>query len=708
MLLDIRLRPFYAPDGVKLPGSTNSGTGDGDGDKNEFDVLDIFDSDKGPDADLNDRKASEKGTAISSAEDIVSNIDKFGNDWSGTDDAFQGTGRSRGRLQSDEVAAFDPKINHDWTYPDYKKDKANVKELEQKYKDLNYERAGLNDNPETSTDESKWHDYTKGNKAYRQKKDVKSDYSEKAKKAKEAATKKAIKSAKDRLEEATNKANLDKETELKNKVKEYQNKAVEASAKGDNFAFQWYANQIPKLKEKLASGKYKKSVGEVTTLNLNSKERDSIAKAEKSVLDEQKKALDLLEKSPSFKKDQEDIREAKEAWKAAKKEVAKKQAPYAIRNAFLIIDMIQKSLQNIGRALPKGDYNAPYTETAMEEPNLFKLWREQIEKGQERTQKAESATSDVVYSNIYNKNALPSDTVSHQRDREEKWADKARELKFDQAAQKVYVDTMREVANYAADTISEQDMADMATYNAAKKAGNGDLMDAIEQKWISEHLTSVSKAKRALAITGTVLNPLKEAFKQVGQSAALAAATGGIGNDIFKSLAAVLNGLPDFGNMSSKDITLWIAKVAGGPDQVQQLLDYMRKLDLKSMKTRHKALEKAQKRVAEDEEEYIKWYDYMNERDNKMNAYQAEIAENSNPNSPKYQSMSQGQVETLQRKIDRLNREKTDHFEKFKEAELNYKASQKRQEDLSKELGDMLYRRPTDFDESGSSDEGSI
>ena len=120
----------------------------------------------------------------------------------------------------------------------------------------------------------------------------------------------------------------------------------------------------------------------------------------KALLDKEKEAIDALKSDPAYKAEEDNIQEARAAYWKGVNELSKKQAPYSIRNAFLIIDAIQKSLQNIGRALPQGQYNPEYTKTPFEEPELFKLWREQIEKGQELKEKQLEGYIDVLKGNL--------------------------------------------------------------------------------------------------------------------------------------------------------------------------------------------------------------------------------------------------------------------------------------------------------------------
>jgi hypothetical protein len=112
-------------------------------------------------------------------------------------------------------------------------------------------------------------------------------------------------------------------------------------------------------------------------------EHEEYSKIGLKALEKQGKAIDDLKKTEEFKNRDKVIKSLQDDYWDARKELAKKEAPYAIRNAFMIIDLIQKSLQNVGRALPKSKYSPAYTETPMEEPELFKLWRSQIEKQQD-------------------------------------------------------------------------------------------------------------------------------------------------------------------------------------------------------------------------------------------------------------------------------------------------------------------------------------
>ena len=160
--------------------------------------------------------------------------------------------------------------------------------------------------------------------------------------------------------------------------KETQEKAQEIK---DNDAYNFFiknAIPVPKTKE----------------------DREELKKRGEAILEKEKEAIDAIVKSDEYKKEDEEIEELEKQYKAARKEITKKQTPYAIRNAFLIIDVIQKSLQNIGRALPQTEFSPAYTKTPFEEPELFKLWREQVEKGQELKNKQLEGYIDILKGNL--------------------------------------------------------------------------------------------------------------------------------------------------------------------------------------------------------------------------------------------------------------------------------------------------------------------
>ena len=395
---------------------------------------------------------------------------------------------------------------------------------------------------------------------------------EESKEKKKEAKEKAYESANERMETAVEAANESKRLRLQDKVNKYQEKATQAYDKGDNFAFQWYVNQIPKLKEQLVTEKYKKVPTKADILDLDKDERKSIMNAEKDVLKSQFKAIDDLTKSDEYKGDKRELKALKKAYQKGIAETTKRDAPYAIRNAFLIIDAIQKSLQNIGRALPKGSLNPAYTQTPMEEPELFKLWREQIEKGQERTQKAEDAGTNVFENIIKNTYGVPEGTMSKAMEREWKWDDKIREAKLEGVKPEVMMAYKRKMEQDFGDTMTQADIERAARIAAYEEAGKGNLVQAEKKLWLANNYNNIYNIAAKLSKGAIANKAFYSILDEIAKSGALKVATMGIANDAINALTAALKAFPDFTGMTTEQVLDEIYKLGGGKADMASFL----------------------------------------------------------------------------------------------------------------------------------------
>lgn len=464
MLLDMRLRPFYAEDNGGSGG--NTGTTETTKDKAYRNMRDKGKKEVESQSQAQlDAKTKARDKTL---RDIESNLSKD-------------IDRGLSIIDKTHSSTFNPIVGSPWTYEGYEEDKKNAKELSQRYKDLNFKRAGLKDNVVTRTDESKWHDYTKGPSSFRQKQAERRRVKEEAKKVLDSK-KPAVK---DKAAERINKEYAEYKDKIKQdylkiwkkkyktpepieeftdekkehiynsqEFKDYEKTKLQEFQ--DKYAFDWFKNTAmtgADVKDKNLTFKEKKEA------ELTPEEKKDAKVTITDILKKQGKAIEKLEDSPEFKKEQDEIQQAKDAWKAAKREIAKKQTPYAIRNAFLIIDVIQKSLQNIGRALPKGDYNAPYTETAMEEPELFKLWREQIEKQQDFRNKSIDAQLDTITKSIASTYGVSEDEIKRLFSTDEDLRKAIYTAELDEDMKKRSVEFIYEINKLKADKILSDDVA---------------------------------------------------------------------------------------------------------------------------------------------------------------------------------------------------------------------------------------------------------
>lgn len=480
---------------------------------------------------------------------VISGMTDFASKWNTTGSATGETEKNREQMWEQEAKSFNPKILGPWkdNSPEAQEQREETKEAGKAYRGKFAEMlAKRRAAKKAALDESK----------------------EKKKEAK----KKAYESANERMEMAVEAANEAERVRLQDKVAEYQDKAAKAYDKGDNFAFQWYVNQIPKLKEQLVTEKYKKVPTKADVLDLNKDERKAIMNAEKDVLKSQFKAIKDLTNSDEYEGDKRELEELKKVYQKGIAETTKRDAPYAIRNAFLIIDVIQKSLQNIGRALPQTKYSPEYTKTPMEEPELFKLWREQIEKGQERTQTAEEGLSETAKENIKGKYTIPRSLIEEAGKRVWKWDDLVKNLKLKGLEKKVTLDQQRELEKYAANGMDDESLKNAALFAAYQQAGEGELARAHRNKWLADNYKDrhdmVGYLKGGGILKQMTVNTLEEVSKGLDKSM-----VGGVASPAVRSISAALKALPNFDKMSDDEILDWMYSFEGPVDDIKAFWD---------------------------------------------------------------------------------------------------------------------------------------
>jgi hypothetical protein len=332
--------------------------------------------------------------------------------------------------------------------------------------------------------------------------------------------------------------------------KETQEKAQEIK---DNDAYNFFiknAIPVPKTKE----------------------DRETLKKKGEAILEKEKEAINAIVESDEYKKEDEEIKELEKQYKAARKEITKKQTPYAIRNAFLIIDVIQKSLQNIGRALPQTEFSPAYTKTDMEEPELFKLWREQIEKQQAFRNKSIESQLDTVTKTIANTYGVSEDEIKRLFNTDEDLRKAIYKADLDEDMMKRSVEFMYELNKLKSDKLLDDE-----------------TLKVLELAYIYDHagdLGSIRAASRKYFANNKdtlkgLFSALKYGSKAAGGVAAILDGLSSIpgAGPIFKGIANGIRGM-SFEGMSDGEIIdfIWAtAKKEGYTDE--QIDDAFTKID---------------------------------------------------------------------------------------------------------------------------------
>lgn len=470
------------------------------------------------------------GTVLSGARDAMLS-------WETADSAIEEGQKNKEKIRSSVADSFDPIISHDWFAPGYWEDRDNVSnqyaEIEKKKKALRNKRKAAG-------------------KAAREKADE--EYNKIKDEIYNRASERMIQ-ARDQAEEER----LDSIAEKVNKAKTWSRA-------------NWLMSKMGKRNSELKK--------EVTAdiLDLNKDERKELNDALKVKLAAEKKALDEYDELADTKEENEKLNVMKKAYWKARNDLSRKQAPYAIRNAFLIIDMVQKSLQNIGRALPQTKYSPAYTKTPMEEPNLFKLWRGQIEKGQERQQDLDKAVTETLEQNIKEKYAVPEGASKIILENQMKWGDKFKDQKLSVKEKEIATDLAMELEKKFADYYDDETIKQLALAETMRRAGKVDAMDTYYNVFVHKNIRNIEEAIKSLTIGGQAKNALVGVLEAIEKSTALKASTLGIANDILRALAAGLKeGIPSFDNTEQgiRDASAWLYKISGGrPDDAISIINH--------------------------------------------------------------------------------------------------------------------------------------
>lgn len=226
--------------------------------------------------------------------------------------------------------------------------------------------------------------------------------------------------------------------------------------------------------------------------DLSKEQQEAYRNAGYNALKQQIDVINDLKETKEFKGRDKVIENLQKEYWTGIKELAKKEAPYAIRNAFMIIDLIQKSLQNVGRALPKSKYSPAYTETPMEEPELYKLWREQIEKQQDFKQKTFEQQMGSITDRLADMYQLDKKVINDTLINDLHWDQKWRELGFSEEEALKNAEIALKVAKYKSSLSDEElnDLYDGAIIDQILK-GQISLHDARVQRYYANHAPKI-------------------------------------------------------------------------------------------------------------------------------------------------------------------------------------------------------------------------
>lgn len=498
------------------------------------------------------------------------------------------TGESINKLRERQYEAFNPIIYKKF-YPGYKEDQAEAKKLYEVYKN----------NKKAYKDKEKAID-----KEYRElEKDLKQKYAtgeesleNKTRDLFEKSTKRRQETADRKAEEKALKASerIDKRNErLMNKYGKYQDKSINANNEYEETFYGKLADivgdKITSIEDQPVEAK-KKTVRDSNILNLSPEERKEYEKIEKelakqkldelkTLADDEQAAISKLKNSDDYTAMKKASEEAKEQWRKAKQEIRKKNAPYAIRNTFLIIDAIQKSLRNIGRALPQVQNSPTYTKTAMEEPELFRLWAQQIDKGLEREMKQEDTMADVIAKNTGTAYSTPENLPSKLTDRSLSWEDKIKEFKLTQQEKLVAEETYKNLAKYKSDFTDEelQDLALAATIDKVR-SGDESYSSAQRDMYVVKNFETVDQLRRWLKVGGVAIEMVKGTLGGIKDNVVANVFSGGTSSSAAKAIIGALDALPKLGEMTDDQINNLARDLIYDVEDLKALWGWIKKL----------------------------------------------------------------------------------------------------------------------------------
>lgn len=447
------------------------------------------------------------------------------------------TKNNREEIRRQSVEGFNPIIDKNWTYPGYKEDKENVLDKKSVYKESEKDLK-------------------------QQVKDIEDDYKERKKEAKEDIKNRKKSNLEAILERSSERQTEEAKNKQGKKVEDYKAKEQDYLKKSNKAKTRTGANiylDLARMQKDLAKKEAQKEapIKKANLLNLSKEEREAVLNNDKSLAkekletvknlnDEMANSIDVLKGSEEYKAAEKVVEDNKEAYQKAKKELNKKQTPYAIRNAFLIIDAIYKTFRNIGRAMPQVQNSPAYTRTPEEVPELFKHWANQIGKSMEREQKTEETLADIINSNTQERYQTPKGLAKDVIERNMSWADKAKAMKLSQKEKLIAEETEKALADMA-NEYTDKDIANFAKaanlYQMRK--GDKDYTGYEYTDYIINNFNSIDRIKRFLRFGGVAKDMVKGALEGIKDSLFFKASTLGIGSAVLGGIVGSLDALPD-------------------------------------------------------------------------------------------------------------------------------------------------------------------
>lgn len=294
---------------------------------------------------------------------------------------------------------------------------------------------------------------------------------------------------------------------------------------------------------------------EAKVTDLTKDELKEYSKIGLNALEKQKEAIDELKETEEFKNRDKVIKSLQDDYWDARKELAKKEAPYAIRNAFMIIDLIQKSLQNVGRALPKSKYSPAYTETPMEEPELYKLWRSQIEKQQDFKNKTFEQQMGSITDRLADMYQLDKSVINDTLINDLKWDEKYKQLGFNEEEALRNAEIGVKLAEYK-NELSDSELA--ALYNAATidqmMKGGRTLQDARLAKFYAENAPTIDNIMSWITIGGYASTIGKSILDNIPMANL---------SDAGRAVIGALKGIKDITDKKPDDLVREISLITG-------------------------------------------------------------------------------------------------------------------------------------------------
>ena len=403
---------------------------------------------------------------------------------------------------------------------------------------------------------------------------------------------------------------------------------------------------------------------EAKVTDLTKDELKEYSKIGLDALEKQKEVIDELKETAEFKNRDKVIKSLQDDYWDARKELAKKEAPYAIRNAFMIIDLIQKSLQNVGRALPKSKYSPAYTDTPMEEPELFKLWRSQIEKQQDFKQKTIEQQMGSITDRLADMYQLDKSFIKEHLLSDLSWENKYKQLGFNEEEAFKNLEIKLRIAEYE-DRLSDSELA--ALYNAATidqmMKGGRTLQDVRLAKFYADNAPTIDHVLSWVRLGGYASEVGKEILDNIPM--AKLSPVGGV-------VLGVLKGIQDISDKDNEELVQDISLITGYA--VKDIAGALKEIDdaLKSIGEGIKTLikdgkstdKKSKSEIQSAKKAYEDSVEEFNQSQNLYNKYYAEYE--IEPKKMGNKSKVSTQANVLREKAKELKKKKQELINKLK------------------------------------------